>query len=226
MLVEIQNLLGKEDVAQIRTLSGQGPWLDGASTTGTALQNAKKNAQLDRACAGWATIEQALFQALGSSQDVLRAARPAKLGGLMISRYEPGDLYGEHFDNALLPIPGGFRTDLSFTVFLSDPETYDGGALEIDLRGNGEHFEAFKPKAGDAVLYPTDRLHRVSEVTKGERLAAVGWIQSHVRSVEDREVLSDLEEVAKTLYQADPSDPKARKALRVFHHLMRRWSDH
>lgn len=226
MFVEIKNLLRTEHVSRIRELSAAGPWMDGKTTTGTALQNAKKNAQLDRTCPGWAEIEHSLFQALGGSQEVLRGARPAKLGGLMISRYGPGDLYGEHFDNALLPIPGGFRTDLSFTVFLSDPSTYEGGALEIDLRGDGAHFEAFKPQAGDAVLYPTDKLHRVSEVTKGDRLAAVGWIQSHVRSVEDREVLCDLEQVAQALYQANPDDPKARKALRVFHHLMRRWSDH
>jgi PKHD-type hydroxylase len=118
--------------------------------------------------------------------------RPARWSNLMFSRYGPGQEYGLHADNAGMIDTDGWpmRTDVSFTVFLSDPDTYEGGALFIEDGAGGR---AFRPPAGSAVFYPTGLLHRVMPVTAGERLACVGWVQSLVRRPDQREILFDLE---------------------------------
>ena len=144
-------------------------------------------------------------------------ARPKDFVNMLASRYQPGMAYGTHVDNALM---GGVRTDLSFTLFLKEPDSYEGGALVIE--GNDGESEIKLP-AGSLVLYPTTTLHHVSEVTSGERLAIVGWVRSYVRSHENRETLFDLENSIASLRLANVDRAILDRLLKVKANLMRGW---
>tara|TARA_R110000868_G_scaffold42990_1_gene145157 strand:- start:140 stop:598 length:459 start_codon:yes stop_codon:yes gene_type:complete len=147
------------------------------------------------------------------------AARPAQFSNLILSRTEDGGNYGLHVDNATMgPVETRIRTDLSFTLFLSDPEDYDGGELLLET-SSGEY--RAKPPAGDLVLYPSGALHRVTPVTRGTRLACVGWIQSEVRRADQREILFDLENLRAISPQGD-----TRLVLdKSISNLIRMWRD-
>jgi PKHD-type hydroxylase len=147
------------------------------------------------------------------------AVRPKTILGPMFSRYEPGHAYGTHVDDALM---GGVRTDVSFTLFLADPDSYDGGELVIDT-ASGE--EAFKLPAGSAVAYPSSTLHRVLPVTRGARLAAVGWARSFVRDSARRELLFDLETARRRLFDRDGKSPEGDLLDKCTANLVRMWCD-
>jgi PKHD-type hydroxylase len=183
--------------------------------------------------AGWhATHVKNNEQAAGTESDGLRklvettllahpvfkaAAQPKLIIRTLVSRYKPGMSYGTHVDE---PLMAGIRTDLSFTLFLSDPKTYDGGALVID--GSDGENEVRLP-AGSLVLYPTTTLHRVQEVTRGERLAVVGWVRSFIRNTEDREILFDLENVIASLRSNNADRALLDHVLKIRANLMRKW---
>jgi PKHD-type hydroxylase len=145
------------------------------------------------------------------------AAMPKSFVKLLVSRYLPGMEYGTHVDDALM---GGVRTDMSFTLFLCDPGTYDGGELVIE--GNDGDTEVKLP-AGHLVLYPTTTLHRVAPVTRGERLVVVGWVRSFIRSGEDREILFDLENVIAASRAASIDRGILNRLLKVKANLLRKW---
>jgi PKHD-type hydroxylase len=183
--------------------------------------------------AGWhATHVKNNEQAAGIESDGLRklvettllahpvfkaAAQPKLIIKTLVSRYKPGMSYGTHVDE---PLMAGIRTDLSFTLFLSDPNTYDGGALIIE-GSDGEN--EVKLPAGSLVLYPTTTLHRVQEVTRGERLAVVGWVRSFIRNAEDREILFDLENVIASLRVNNADRALLDHVLKVRTNLLRKW---
>ena len=147
------------------------------------------------------------------------AARPKKLTGMLVSRYGTGMSYGLHVDDALM---GGVRTDLSFTVFLAEPESYEGGELLIE--GN-DGTNAIKLAAGSAVVYPTTSLHHVSEVTNGERLVVVGWVRSYIRSGDQREILFDLDQSVAQLREAGAERAILDRILKTRANLMRMWAE-
>ena len=149
-------------------------------------------------------------------------AVPQVIRNPLISRYKPGMQYGLHVDNALMGTGSKVRSDLSCTVFLNEPEDYEGGELTIRTHW-GE--QEIKLRAGEAVVYPSSSLHRVNSVTSGERIAAVTWIQSHVRSGEQREVLYDLKQIVKKLAKAAPDDPETDLAFKTYSNLLRMWSE-
>ena len=153
--------------------------------------------------------------------DVFRAyARPIRWSRLIFSRYRGGHTYGAHVDDPLMQGDGGqrFRTDLSFTLFLSDPGSYEGGALVLESRTLAHRV---KLAAGSMIIYPSGRLHRVEPVTDGERLACVGWVQSAIRREEHRDALFDLSQVRGSLPEGD-----ARLVLdKVLANLMRMWAE-
>ena len=147
------------------------------------------------------------------------AARPKAIPRLLISRYEPGMAYGSHVDDALM---GGVRTDLAFTLFLADPESFGGGALVIeDACGEQE----VKLPAGELFLYPATTLHRVAPVTSGVRLAAVGWVRSFVRDAGRREVLFDLENAVRSVHASEGKSPLFDTLVRTRTNLLRMWAD-
>lgn len=180
-------VLAPEDVARVRDGLATATFRDGRSTARGDARRAKSNEQATGVEALAAFVRDALER-----DPVLQAwARPARWSRLLFSRYRPGDAYGFHVDDPFMAAEGGgqLRTDLSFTLFLSDPSTYDGGELEV-VGPDGA--TAVRPDAGTIVLYDTGRVHQVAPVVRGERLACVGWIQSRVREAERREVLFDL----------------------------------
>jgi PKHD-type hydroxylase len=147
------------------------------------------------------------------------ATRPKAIIGPLFSRYQPGHAYGPHVDDALL---GGVRSDVSFTLFLSPPDSYDGGELIIDTPA-GE--EAFKLGAGSVVTYPATALHRVAPVTRGERLAGAGWVRSYIRDAGQRELLFDLDTARRRLFDREGKTAEADLLAKCAANLMRMWCE-
>jgi PKHD-type hydroxylase len=147
------------------------------------------------------------------------AVRPKKLTPLIFARYGPGETYGSHVDDAIMQ---GLRTDVSFTLFLSEPDSYEGGELVIDSSG-GE--ESVKLPAGSLFLYPSTFLHRVEPVTKGERLVCVGWARSYLRSAEQRELLFDLDRARRALFARGGKTDEFDILSKCTANLLRMWAD-
>lgn len=196
-MIVIEDVLGPAEVDAVRAALEHAPFKSGEGTAGPAAAKVKHNEQARGDDPGVIALERRVRLALEAHPVVRRLVRPARWSAVLFSRYRPGQQYGLHVDNAGMYDPTGWplRTDVSFTVFLSDPDTYEGGALLThDLGGERQ----FRPPAGSVVLYPTGVLHRVTPVTAGVRLACVGWIQSRVRRQDQREILYDLDQLRDT----------------------------
>lgn len=192
-MLTLQGVLPPEDVARVVEGLSAAAFRDGRKTAGGDARKVKANLQADGSDEKVAALAGFVRKAIERHPVFTAYARPARWSALMFNRYGPGQAYGDHVDD---PVMGGetgrLRTDLSFTLFLSDPASYDGGGLVIDgLDGEREA----KLSAGDMILYATGELHRVEPVTRGERLACVGWIQSLIRRPDQREILFDLSRV-------------------------------
>ena len=187
MLITIANVLDLEALDKVRSLITTVRWKDGAETAGATAREVKRNLQADLTSRTGAQLRDQLVQTISSNPVLQAAAQPARFSKLLISKTEEGGGYGLHVDNALMPLGNDkMRTDLSFTLFLSDPDSYEGGELQIEHSGQSIQL---KPEAGDLVLYPSTSLHRVNEVSSGERLACLGWIESRIKHAEDRELI-------------------------------------
>lgn len=218
MILTIANVLSEADVAAVRAGLANATFTDGAETAGWSAKLVKSNEQASDS----AEIEglRALVEARLAEHSVFALATQLRtIVGPLFSRYRPGHAYGLHVDNALID---GLRTDVSFTLLLSDPASYDGGELVID-QSSGE--EAFKLPAGSAVAYPATTLHRVAPVTRGERLAAAGWVRSHVRDPAQRELLFDLETARRRLFEREGKTAEADLLAKCAANLMRLWCD-
>jgi PKHD-type hydroxylase len=218
-MLTLAGVLEPEDLTRLREGLAQAPWRDGKRTARGEARKVKANAQADGETPEVAAFARFVRQAIERHEVFRTYARPARWSAVMFNRYGPGEAYGLHNDDAMMGEgAGALRTDLSFTLFLSDPESYEGGALIVEgLDGERE----VKLPAGAMALYPTGSLHRVAEVTAGERLAAVGWIQSHVRRAEEREILFDLARVRAALPESE-----ARLILdKASGNLLRVWSE-
>ena len=190
MLISITDVLDAEQQILVRGLMESVTWIDGAATAGRVAKQVKHNLQADLDQGVGPKVAQTLKQAITSNPVLKAAAQPAKFSKLLVSKTERGGGYGMHIDNAFMGAGESvLRTDLSFTLFLSDPDTYQGGDLVIEHAGQTQ---VLKPQAGDLVLYPSTSLHQVAEVTSGIRVVCVGWIESRVRRAEDRETPFDL----------------------------------
>ncbi len=188
MLLQISDILQPADCAAIRSaLDAHSLWRDGKATAAGAARKAKSNMQADASNPAVRGVLAKIETALRDNAVFSAAAQPAKFARLIVNRYTTGMAYGDHVDAAYIE---GVRADLSFTLFLNDPDDYGGGALCIDTAG---HTDEIKLPAGSVVLYPSTSVHRVASVDRGERFAAVGWIKSRVQSAEARAVLFDLE---------------------------------
>lgn len=215
----IEPLLNDAQVQAVRQRlrSAGEAWRPGQETAGWHARAVKANHQLDRG----SPVHQQLagqLQAVLETQPLIQAAAfPRRIHSLLFSRSEAGEGYGRHVDNAWM---AGGRTDLSFTVFLSDPTDYEGGALVLESP-SGE--EAFRLPAGHALVYPSTLLHRVDPVTAGERLVAVGWIESRIRHADQRELLFELDTARRTLFQRHGKDAVFDLISRSYSNLLRRW---
>ncbi|XBQ15068.1 MAG: Fe2+-dependent dioxygenase [Oceanicaulis sp.] len=219
MLHRLSQVLNAEDLAAVRKLAAD-PALfsDGARTAGAAARAVKANRQM-RPGPQADTARRLVEAALNRHETFREAALPNRILRTMISLYGPGEAYGVHVDDALM---GRSRSDLSFTVFLSDPSGYEGGALVLyDSAGATE----VKLEAGDAVLYPTGALHEVTPVTRGERLACVGWVRSFVRRADQREILFDLGAAAREVFRTGGKTEAYDRIAKSRANLLRQWAE-
>ncbi|MEH6696915.1 MAG: Fe2+-dependent dioxygenase [Hyphomonas sp.] len=224
MFLTIANLLGPRDVARVQKKADVLDWADGTRTAGGRARAVKRNLQADLRTGPGEGLHTFLMDAIVANSVLKAAAQPARFSRLMLSRTGPGHHYGPHVDNAHVGAGDErVRTDLSFTLFLSDPASYDGGELVVESQ-SGAH--AAKPAAGDLVLYASGDIHEVRPVTRGERLACVGWIASAVRDPQARASLFELENLRAALGAKLPSDEPEHLALeKVISNLVRRWSE-
>jgi PKHD-type hydroxylase len=223
MIVPIANVLDSDGLQQVRDLLAQGQYVDGKQTAGWHAKLVKHNQQLaggDVAAQADKIIREALLK-----HPVFDAAvRPQRLRSMLFSRYQGGNAYGAHVDDALMRAgqAGRMRSDVSMTVFLSDPQDYDGGELVIEGTGGDQ---SFKLEAGCVITYPSNTLHYVAEVTRGTREVAVSWAQSLVRSPEHREILFDLDTARRTLFQREGKSREFDLMSKTQANLMRMWSE-
>jgi PKHD-type hydroxylase len=182
-------LLTPAEHAQIMRMISLAEFTDGRATAGEQVQKAKNNQQIPWNHPVMDRVRTLVMGALGRNDAFMGAAQPRRLASMLVSRYRPGMGYGLHVDAPIMGEPNHVRSDMSFTLFLSEPDTYAGGELAIQTGGDET---TFKPPARSAVCYPTGRLHRVRPIEQGERLAIVGWVQSLVRESAIREMLYDL----------------------------------
>jgi PKHD-type hydroxylase len=227
MLLAIPSLLDAAQLAAVRAVVEAGEWRDGRNTAGVQSALAKHNLQLANDGEAARTAGDMVLRALSGNALFQSAALPRRIVPPLFNRYDASDghRFGEHVDNALRPLAGGgrIRTDVSATLFLSDPADYDGGELVIE-DSYGAH--SVKLAAGDMILYPSTSLHRVEPVTRGTRLASFFWIESMVREDMQRSLLLDMDASVRTLAAEVGDDHPAVVALTgTYHNLLRRWAD-
>lgn len=222
MILCIADVLTAEELdAVVRPLDPE-RFQDGRKTAGWHARTVKNNKQLPPDAPGVQEAKALIGEALKRNVLLQMAAQPRHIRPVMFSRYEPGMSYGAHIDDAIMWPNGPTRTDVSMTVFLSDPKSYSGGELVIDTTA-GE--EAFKLQASSMVIYPASTLHRVEPVTDGVRHAAVSWIQSLVRDPAKREVLFDLDTVRRKVFERDGKSHEFDLVSKSHANLLRMWSD-
>lgn len=219
MLLVIDNVLTADDVVKVVDRLNALRFVDGTATAGWHAKLVKNNLQADRTQPDYAPLNKAVTDAIMRNPTFRMAARPRQLTTLIFSRYRDSMEYGTHVDD---PIMYNLRSDISFTLFLADPSTYDGGELVMETSG-GE--QAFKPKAGQMIIYPSTTLHRVKPVTKGERVACVGWCQSYVREADKREILYDLDIARRGVFDKEKKSREFDLMSRCHANLMRMWAD-
>lgn len=221
MLILIDNLIDAFTVAELRDWMTHATFEDGRATAGGSARLVKNNEQVsddpDRPDPKLEAMQTLVTDLLWDHDRFVTAAQPKVIHPPLFSRYLPGMSYGTHMDNALM---GEMRVDLSLTLFLSDPATYDGGELVIDF-ATGER--SIKLPAGSAVLYATTALHRVAEVTRGQRLAVVTWMRSLVRDPAAREILIDLKTAQRQLAKQLGKTPEIDLIGKTYTNLLRRW---
>ena len=224
MLIPIENVLSKDEVLHFRQQLAAADWQDGAMTAGTLARSAKTNLQLEDGSALAVALGNHILRKLGNHPAFISAALPHRIFPPKFNCYRNGGAYGLHVDSALMAVGGTeltVRSDLSATLFLSEPDEYDGGELQID---GPFGVQAVKLGAGDMVLYPSSSLHQVTPVIRGERIASFFWIQSMVQQQEDRTLLFDLDRAIQGLTPDSTTRPDLITLTQVYHNLLRRWA--
>lgn len=224
MLLTLDNVVQPSELQQFRQLLTEASWEDGALSAGTQARQVKNNDQLPHDCAAAQYIRQRILAGLDRQPLFFSATLPLKVFTPRVNRYLGSrNHYGSHIDNAVRVLPDGqrVRTDISCTVFLSDPDEYDGGELTIhDTYGTKQ----VKLPAGSAVIYPGTSLHEVTPVTRGARIASFLWIESMVRSDEQRRLLFELDMNLLKLRERHGETPETTALTGVYHNLLRQWA--
>lgn len=224
MLLHIPEVLSKAQVVALRRTLDAGSWLDGATTAGPLAAEAKNNLQFSTESPDYSALSQSIISALERHPLFVSAALPRRILPPMFNRYAGGNHYGNHVDNAIQADGRNgerLRTDISVTVFLSEPESYDGGDLIIeDTYGSHE----VKLPAGDAIIYPSSSLHRVEPVTAGQRIASFLWVESLVRDAWRRSMLFNLDMTLIKLRGQVGNTDEIVALTGHYHNLLRQWS--
>jgi PKHD-type hydroxylase len=225
MMLHIRQALSPQELADVRRILDGGEWVDGNETSGFQAALAKDNLQLKQGSAAEREAGALVSAAVRRNLSFQSAALPAALYRPVFNRYGPGKKFDGHVDNAIRFGPAGerVRADLAATLFLSDPEDYDGGELTVD-----DTFGAHQVKlpAGDLILYPASSLHRVEPITRGERSAAILWIQSLVRDDARRALLFDMDlGIQSAGHRLGQADPAVVALTGAYHNLLRMWAE-
>jgi len=224
MLLHIEKVLTSAQVAEFRRRLAQGEWVDGKATAGEQSALAKRNLQIPVDSPLAREMGETILEVLGRTPQFISAALPLRVYPPLFNRYDPGMAFDTHIDNTIrFAGPVRFRTDVSSTLFLTDPDDYEGGELIIE-DAYGEH--AVKLPAGDMVVYPASSLHRVAPVTRGSRWSSFFWSQSMVRSDEQRSLLFGMDQAVQALSgRLGAGDPQVVALAGSYHNLLRMWAE-
>lgn len=222
MLIEIPELLNSAQLAKIHESLAKARFVDGRLTAGMAASKVKNNEELAQEPELLQRLYRIVMASVGHSEVFRSAVLPAKVADFIFARYQPGMRYGDHVDDPIMGQGPRFRSDVSMTIFLNPPESYDGGELVIRTPFGDQQV---KLPAGHAVVYPSASVHRVAEVSRGERLVALTWIQSFVRDAARRELLYELDQSRQHLLRSDPESDVTKNVDRSYVNLLRMWAE-
>lgn len=226
MLLHVPQVLDRETVQQCRALLAEAQWTDGRVTAGSQAEKYKNNYQLPEEAPAARELQKVVLDALGRNALFFSAALPKKIFPPLFNCYTgAANSFGNHVDNAVRTHRATgkhVRTDLSFTLFFTDPDEYEGGELVIeDTFGQ----QQVKLPAGDLVLYPSSSVHRVEPVTQGARIACFTWLESMVRETERRRLLFEMDAAIVKLREASADSEDAVRFTACYHNLLRMWAD-
>lgn len=219
MILPVVQVLSPDQIDRIVERLSVGHLQHGSATAGWHAKLVKDNEQLRADDPNHADLRRMVEETIRAHPLLAMATRPRRFGPILFSRYSGGQHYGSHVDDALM---GGVRTDISFTLFLAEPDSYEGGELVMETAA-GE--AAFKLPAGSGLFYPSTTLHRVEPVTDGTRMAAVGWIRSFVRDAAERELLFDLDTARQGLFRQHGKSAEFDLLSKCMANLLRKWAE-
>jgi PKHD-type hydroxylase len=219
MILVIDNVLTANDITKVVDKLNGMKFVEGTATAGWHAKLVKNNMQVDRTQLEYQPLNKSVTESIMRNGTFRMAARPRHITPLLFSRYRDSMEYGTHVDD---PIMYNLRSDISFTLFLADPSAYDGGELVMET-SSGE--QPYKLKAGQMITYPSWTLHRVTPVTRGERIAAVGWCQSYVRDAAQREILYDLDIARRGIFEKEKKSREFDVISKSHANLLRMWTD-
>ena len=223
MLLEFSGILQQAQLEKIREVLQRVNYVDGRKTAGMAAERIKNNEEIAPEPEVQQLINRIIMSAVAHNPKFRSFALPNKMADFIVARYQPGMTYGDHVDDPIMGAGGPrFRTDVSMTIFLSEPDSYDGGELTVRTPFGDKQV---KLKAGDAVVYPSASVHQVAPVTRGERLVALTWMQSFVRDAARRELLFELDQAREHYLQTDPDADTTKYVDRSYANLLRMWAD-
>lgn len=222
MLLTVPSVLTQERLKSVIAILKDAPFVNGSLSAGSAAKQVKNNEEVAMNASQINELNSIVMGSLVANPQYKSAALPLRVAAPFYARYTEGMAYGDHVDDPVMGGANPYRSDVSITIFLSSPEDYEGGELVINT-SYGE--QQVKLKAGDAVMYPSSSLHHVNQVTKGERLVAVTWVQSMVRSAEQREILHQLNIARESLMQKQPQTDETKNIDICYANLVRMWAD-
>ena len=223
MLLEFPGILNEAQREKISQLLEKADFADGRRTAGMAAERVKANEEMEATSDQQRLLNRVIMSAVAQHPRLRSFALPNKMADFIVARYKPGMTYGDHVDDPIMGAGGPrFRTDVSMTIFLSEPESYDGGELTVRTPFG---LKQVKLNAGDAVVYPSASVHQVAPVTRGERLVALTWMQSFVRDAAKRELLFELDQTREHLLRTDPDAETTKYLDRSYANLLRMWAE-
>jgi PKHD-type hydroxylase len=223
MITCIPDVLTADEIKKLREEAAKLPFVPGLETAGGRARRVKNNEQISQKADERKALHEIVITALTRNREFNRATLPKRIRPPLISRYRQGMAYGKHVDNALMgPKSARERSDVSLTVFISDLDEYDGGELVIH---SSFGIQEVKLPSGSVVVYPSSSLHEVAEVTRGERLVAVSWVQSYVRDDRQREILANLGQVKDKLNEIAADMPETDLVHHTYTNLLRMWAE-
>ncbi|MGK7886999.1 MAG: Fe2+-dependent dioxygenase [Crocosphaera sp.] len=222
MILTVDNIITTEELTQLTETLSKSKFVEGQTTAGWHAKLVKHNSQLDRTSPEVKPLQNLVINALQRNLLFKLAIQPKHIHSLRFSRYEPDMNYGSHTDNALMEGKKFFRSDVSFTLFLSSPESYEGGELVIE---KPEANLSYKLQAGSIIFYPSSFLHRVETVKTGTRLVVVGWIQSLIRDTSKREILFDVDTIRRSIFAKEGKSVEFDLLAKTHANLLRQWAE-